>query len=100
MSKPKPTETQESEKVKKERKNNSQIFQIPARKVRKGRDFDLAIPKLIDQHGIAEIADPTIDLDLVVQELFKGGDVEDLVRCRLGGVDDELLFFVQTANID
>ncbi len=33
-----------------------------------------------------------------MQELFKGGDIEDLVRGRLGCVDDVLYYFVKYAH--
>ena len=39
---------------------------------------------------IAEVADTAVDLDLVVQELLEGGDVEDLVAGGLRSIDDEL----------
>ncbi len=55
-----------------------------------GDDLDLALALLGDLDGVAEVADAVVDLDLVVQELLEGGDVEDLVRRGLGGVDDEL----------
>lgn len=53
-------------------------------------DLDLAVAGLGDDDVITEIADTALDLDAVMQELLEGGDVEDLVACRLGGVDDEL----------
>ena len=53
-------------------------------------DFDLPVSDLVDRHLVSQIADAAIDLDLVVQELFEGGDVEDFVRGGLGGVDYEL----------
>ena len=53
-------------------------------------DLDLAIALLADLDRIPQIAHPVIDLDLIVQELFESGDVEDLVRSGLRGVDDEL----------
>jgi hypothetical protein len=54
-------------------------------------DLDLALTLLGDLDDIAEVADTAIDLDLVLEELLEGGDIEDLVRRRLRGVDDELL---------
>lgn len=56
-------------------------------------DLDLAVPLLADLHGIAQVVHAVVDLDLVVQELLEGGDVEDLVGRGLRGVDDELKFF-------
>lgn len=53
-------------------------------------DLDLAIADLVNLDRVAEVASAAIDLDAVVEELFKGGDVEDLVVGGLRGVDDEL----------
>lgn len=52
--------------------------------------LDLPLALLAYLHNIAEIPDTAIDLDLFVEELLEGGDVEDLVRGRLRGVDNEL----------
>ena len=41
-------------------------------------------------YNIAEVPDAPVDLDLVVEELLEGGDIEDLVARWLGGIDDEL----------
>lgn len=54
-------------------------------------DLDLALSLLGDLDGIAEIASAALDLDAVVEELFKRLDVEDLVVDGLRAVDDELL---------
>lgn len=54
-------------------------------------NLNLAIARLGDLDIVAEVSDAALDLDAVVQELLKGGDVEDLVAGRLRGVDDELL---------
>jgi hypothetical protein len=53
-------------------------------------DLDLAVTLLRDLDGLAEVSHATVHLDLLVQELLEGGDIEDLVAGRLGGVDDEL----------
>lgn len=55
-----------------------------------GNNFNLAITLLANLYRIAEIANAIVDFDLVVKEFFKGGDIEDLVRGRLGCVDDIL----------
>ncbi len=55
-----------------------------------GNDLDLAVALLGDLDGLAEVADAAVDLDLLVQELLEGRDVEDLVAGGLRGVDDEL----------
>jgi len=53
-------------------------------------DLDLAIARLRDVDRVAEVADAAVDLDLLVQELLKGRDIEDLVAGGLRGIDDEL----------
>jgi len=53
-------------------------------------DLDLPIALLADLDRVAQVPRAAIDFDAVVQELLKGGDVEDLVRGGLGGVDDVL----------
>jgi len=60
-------------------------------------DLNLPIAEILDQHDIAEVSDTVINLDLVLKELLKGGDVEDLVACGLRSVDDEL--FLSSAPI-
>jgi hypothetical protein len=55
-----------------------------------GDDLDLALALLRDLDGLAEVADAALNLDLLVQELLKGRDIEDLVAGGLRGVDDEL----------
>lgn len=63
-----------------------------------GDNLNLAIALLANLHRIAEISNAVVDFDLVVQKLFKSGDIEDLVRCRLGCVDDVLYFFFKTKH--
>lgn len=55
-----------------------------------GNDLDLAVTLLGDLDLVAEVANTALNLDLLVQELLEGGNIEDLVGGRLGGVDDEL----------
>jgi hypothetical protein len=55
-------------------------------------DLDLSIAGLGDLDGITEVADAAFDLDLLVQELFEGGDVEDLVVGGLRSIDDVLSY--------
>lgn len=55
-----------------------------------GGDLDLAIADLLDLDGVTEIANTAVDLDLVLEELLEGADVEDLVAGGLRSVDDEL----------
>lgn len=56
-----------------------------------GNDLDLAVTLLGDLDRVAQVADATLDLDLLVQELLKGRDIEDLVAGGLRSVDDKLL---------
>lgn len=67
-----------------------QIFQVSTAERDVGHHFDLAIPDLGDVDGVPEIANPVVHLDLIVQELLKGGNVEDLVADGLRTVDDVL----------
>ena len=53
-------------------------------------DFYLRIALLRNLYNVAKVANASIDLDFVVEELFEGGDVEDLVARGLGKVDDVL----------
>lgn len=55
-----------------------------------GNDLDLAVTLLGDGDGLAEVAGAALDLDLLVQELLEGGDIEDLVGGGLRSVDNEL----------
>lgn len=55
-----------------------------------GNDLDLAVTLLGDLDLVAEVANTALNLDLLVQELLEGRDIEDLVGRRLGGIDDEL----------
>ena len=69
---------------------HSQVFQVASRELNVRYDFDDARSLLADLHAVAQVANSALDLDAVVQKLFKGGDVEDLVRSGLGGVDGKL----------
>ena len=53
-------------------------------------DLNLSVSLLGDLNDVAEVSNAAVDLDLVLEELLKRGDVEDLVGCGLGGVDDVL----------
>lgn len=72
-----------------------QVLQIPTRERDVSNNLNLSIARLGDLNVIAEVTDAALDLDAVVQELLEGGDVEDLVAGRLGGVDNELLILRQ-----
>ena len=62
------------------------------------QNLNLPIPHLADLDRISQVTNAVIDLDFIVEELFKGGDVEDLVRGGLGGVDDELCGWVSVSH--
>ena len=68
----------------------SQVLEISARELRVRNDLDLSIANLGDLDDISEVSDTAINLDLVLEELLEGGDVEDLVAGGLRSIDDEL----------
>jgi len=53
-------------------------------------DLDLAIANLGDIDRVAEVPHTALNLDPIMQELFEGRKVENLVADRLGAVDDVL----------
>lgn len=54
-------------------------------------NLNLPLTLLANRHRIPQVPHPSIDLNFIMQKLFKSGDVEDLVRGRDGGVDCELV---------
>ena len=70
----------------------SQVLEVSSRELGVRSDLDLPVTEILDQHNIPEVSDTIVNLDLVLKELLEGGDVEDLVACRLRSVDDELFF--------
>jgi hypothetical protein len=70
----------------------SQVLKVSSRELGVCGNLNLSIAEVLDLHDIAEVPDTAINLDLVLKELLEGGDVEDLVACRLRSVDDELYF--------
>jgi hypothetical protein len=69
---------------------NVQILEVAAGELVVGEDLNLAVTGAGDLDGLSEVADAAVDLDLLVQELLKSRDVEDVVAGGLRGVDDEL----------
>jgi hypothetical protein len=67
-----------------------QVLEVPARELVVGNNLNLAIAGLRDLDGLAEVAGAALNLDLLVEELLEGRDVEDLVASGLRSVDDEL----------
>ena len=53
-------------------------------------NLNLSVTNALDLDLVAKVTDAVLDLDLVLEELLKGRDVKDLVRCWLGSVDDVL----------
>jgi hypothetical protein len=70
----------------------SQVLEVAARELGVRSDLNLPVTEVLDQHDISEVADTVVNLYLVLKELLEGGNVEDLVACRLRSVDDELCF--------
>lgn len=71
-------------------KKYSQVLEVSAGELLVSGDLDLAIANLLDLDGVTEIANTAVHLDLVLEELLEGADVEDLVAGGLRSVDDEL----------
>lgn len=69
---------------------NLQVLQVASGERNVGNDNNLSIALLGDLDGLAEVTDTAVDLDLVMKELLESGNVEDLVRCGLGRIDDKL----------
>lgn len=44
-----------------------------------GNDLDLPLPLLANLYGIAQVTHAVVNLDLVMEELLEGGNIEDLV---------------------
>lgn len=78
------------QKVPKKKAQHVQVLQISSGERDMGDHLDLAIPDLRDGDIIPQIPRAAFDFDAVVQKLFERGEVEDLVRDRLGAVDGVL----------
>lgn len=55
-----------------------------------GNDLDLALTLLLDNDVVAKVVGAALNLDAVLEELLKGGDVEDLVAGGLRSINDVL----------
>jgi hypothetical protein len=71
--------------------NNVQVLQVATAELLVGDNLDLALASLGDLDEVTEVSGAALDLDAVVEELLKGGGVEDLVVDGLRAVDDVLL---------
>lgn len=69
---------------------NVQVLEVAARQLVVGNDLDLAVGRGRDDNVVAQVVGAAFNLDVVLEELLEGGDVEDLVASRLRSVDDEL----------
>ena len=58
---------------------HSQVFQVSPGELCVRNDFDLPFTLLANLDRVTQITYAIVDLDLVVQELLKGRNVEDLV---------------------
>ena len=67
-----------------------QVFEVSPRELGVCNHLDLPLALLAYLHDVAKVSDAAIDLDLVMEELLEGGDVEDLVGGGLRSVDYEL----------
>lgn len=67
-----------------------QVLEVAARELVVGNDLDLAVGRGGDDDVVAQVVGAAVNLDVVLEELLEGGDVEDLVAGRLRSVDDEL----------
>jgi hypothetical protein len=73
---------------------NVQVLEVTAREIDVRNNLDLSLTDLGDLYGLAKVSHTAIDLDLILEELLKRGDIEDLIGCWLGSVDDELPIYV------
>ena len=71
-------------------RGNVQVLEVSAGELGVRNDLNLSIADLRDLDDITEVANTAVDLNLVLEELLEGGDVEDLIASGLRSVDDEL----------
>ena len=64
-----------------------QILEVTAREGDVCDDIDLSLTSLADGDSVAQVSNTAFDLDLVVEELFEGGQIEDFVADWLRTVD-------------
>jgi len=67
-----------------------QVLQVTTAELLVSNNLNLSLASLADLDDIAEVTGTALDLDAVVEELFEGGGVEDLVVDGLRAVDDVL----------
>jgi hypothetical protein len=59
-------------------------------------DLNLSITDTLDLDLVTKVTDAVVNLDLVLEELLEGGDVEDLIGGWLGSVDDVLMIEISS----
>lgn len=69
----------------------AQVLEVATRQLVVGNNLNLALALLLDNDIVAEVVGAALDLDGVLEELFEGRNVKDLVAGRLLSVDNELL---------
>ena len=67
-----------------------QVLQVPPRELGMRNDFNLPIALLANLHGVPKIPGTVVNLDLVMEEFLKGGNIENLIGGGLGSIDYEL----------
>lgn len=67
-----------------------QVLEVATGELVVGDNLNLALAGLTDGDVVAQVVGAALDLDALLEELLKGGGVEDLVARGLLGVDDEL----------
>ena len=56
-----------------------QVLEVSTRKLRVCDNLDLSLALLANLYRVAQITNTIVNLDFVVQELFEGGNVKDLI---------------------
>jgi hypothetical protein len=72
------------------REQDVQVLEVSAREWDVSNNLNLSITNVLDLNLVTQVANTVVNLDLVLEELLESGDVEDLVRGGLRGVDDVL----------
>lgn len=62
-------------------------------------NLDLSVASALDDDTVAQIIGTAFDLNSILEELFKGSNVEDLVLSRARGVDDVFLGLLRTLAV-
>lgn len=68
-----------------------EVLEVALAEGDRGRDPDLALALALHLDDVAQLAGLVVNLDAVVQELFKRGGVEDAIAGRAAKVNEELV---------